>query len=537
MIPVEQVSFRPLGEITGTPAGSEYASTGDLEGEHASAAFEGQAEAGTLVLDPELDDSWSLVNQLFSRVAQRNSAAAGFPGLGYSNWEHKSWHSAWNISGELAAGLGTSTFSDRDLVEFLLREEYSSVRGNTYSFTQAYRADRSWVNSGMLILGARQALENVLWNGDLVLDEELRSYKDKDSPAYDRRDALFKLRFTPEWDAGRTRARLEYKYNAHIYDQLSPSSYKLNQARARLERDFSDKLYGEVTGELARYKYSQPGVFSNNRGRAGARLEWDTTSHLKLTAAAKTEERDYTSRQQFSYQRDTAGFSATLRPDIRSKLVLGTETTSNERDAAPGDYRDTRYTTHYMRALNSRLDLSARYEDRRKHYAASPLQNLDQRTARLALDAYPGTAWNLRFDLARRESDFALAARSYTTDESVLGADYYAGAWRLGASAGRRTQNYDIDDKRDFTLDSLRLDAAYTLERSHLSAYYGGGWLSQANPAARNGYVETCLGAVCELELDATTTLRVCYDSSTRDYKNGLSLEDTLLEARLAFDF
>ena len=75
-----------------------------------------------------------------------------------------------------------------------------------------------------------------------------------------------------------------------------------------------------------------------------------------------------------------------------------------------------------------------------------------------------------------------------------------------------------MDGLRGFTRDSLRLDAACDLARTRLSAYYGGAWLDQDNPAARNGYVETCLGAACEIELDAGTMLRLCYDSSIRDY-------------------
>lgn len=534
--PLERVSFRAADNTDSADVDQEVNDTASQTQASASAP-EPPAPSGesALVLEPALDDPWDFTNQLFERSVHQTMLPSSLNGgLG---WPSDERGSRWHLSGEIAAGGGEATWAERELFDFILRETYLTNGGDEIEFYQSYNRDHSWANGSTLTIGARQDLPQVLWNGDLVLTEEYKRYRDRDYSAYDRNEGLFKLRFTPEWAGGKTRARLEYKYNVRSYTDVSPNTYKMNQARLRIEREFDATLKGEVSGELTRYKYGDNSLLSNNGSKTGARLEWQPADWLKLSAVAKNEERTYINRDQFSYTRDTLGLTAALRPDTASSLTLSAEQMKKSIDSAPGAYDDTRYSALYTRSLNPRLDLSAKYEDRRKRYDVSPIDNLDQRYSRLALDYYPAQAWNLRLDLARRSSDYALSARSYDADETALYAWYTKGAWRLGAEVRRRDQGYKIDTRRDYTLDEWRIDASYNIHKHRLSAFYSNGRLDQIDPQALNDYTETHLGAMCDWWLAEGTDFIVSYDDSNRDYRNGYNIEESLLEARLTFEF
>src|SRR5690606_9639432 len=105
----------------------------------------------------------------------------------------------WEYEAELGFQSGQSTYAENEAWNAEFVERLIAAGGNEYEFYQQYNRDISYVESESWTVGAEQKIKDMLWDGDLRLQEEFSQYRDHDDSANDLQEGEFKLRFDPEW--------------------------------------------------------------------------------------------------------------------------------------------------------------------------------------------------------------------------------------------------------------------------------------------------------------------------------------------------
>jgi hypothetical protein len=445
--------------------------------------------------------------------------------------------SRWSYRGTLGGGLGSATFADNDYWEFELWEIYDAANGDTYEFYQGIEHNNSYYESCLLRVGARQRLRDWLWDGDLRLREEFRLYTDLDNDLNDRQEGRFELCFDPQWDSGRWEADLEYKYRVRTYETFSTRSYRYNAIRTAVERTLSPELATAVRLRYENYDYSMGSTRSNNRTALANEWEWEAQPGLKFNAGVESEEKDYSGDATRSYDKLTYGAGVDWDIDCDSSLEIDAKFSGYTRDQEPSrDYDDQRVNLRYRRDLNEQLDIELRLAERRKEFDSAPDNDIDESGYDVRLNYNPSCAWNYYGGYAYRDYDYAMAARAFARQDTMLGVAHYRGPLRASLDLRRQAVSFNADGGRDYDRNDLLLDVAYRFAEQSWRVYYGIGKLDQAAVSSLNDYTETRLGAEWKYKLDRDVDLKLSYDYSERDYATLSDLDYSLLAAEIEFE-
>ena len=532
---LELISWRQVGPppLAVQPPSEEHTTAALLPAadDHVvGASLEGETEESVL---EQLFD-----NQTYEGLRRRQSGRTDpAPALPARRPAARAPRAGWRIDGSVTLAPGYATYADADYVGFALRESLDLLSGDRYEFYQIYETEHSFVNAGLLTLGARQRLRDVAWRGDLRLKEEFRLYRDRDEGVYDRQEGLFELRFDPEWLCGCLEADIGYKYRIRVYETFSTRSYIYQGGRAELKYQLSPRVATRVLGRLDDYNYSQGSTLSSNRHAVGNEWQWEVVDGLQLSAGAARERKNYNLSKTRTYEKQGYEVGADWRIDADSSLRVKGKLVDYDRELRPeSSYEDASLEVRYRRNLSDRLDAELRLRERQKDYDLGTASDLDQHSVDLRMNYNPTWDWNIYAGLGRTQYDYVNAARAFERRDAGVGVSYYMNRFSASADYFRREYVFDADADRDYARDDLNCYLDYRFGSQRWRVYYGIGMLGQTDPASVNEYSETRLGAAWDYELDPCVDLRLSYEYHVRDYDAYDDIEYGQLEARLEFE-
>ena len=444
----------------------------------------------------------------------------------------------WEYEAEFGYASGQSTYAENQSYTYDFVETLKAAGGNEYEFYQSYNHDLSYVESENYTFGAKQKIKDILWEGDLRLQEEFSRYHDSDDPANNLQEGEFKLRFDPEWSDGKWGADVEYKYDVKVYETFSSRSYKLNNGKLKLEHEFSKDLDSEVYSSFDDYNYSIGSDRGNSKVESGTALDWDVTNDLSLGFETSIEDKHYDVRKDRNYTQQDFDFKASWKPDDDSQLSLNHSLKDYDRYYNPGEnYQENSSSASYRRNLSEELDVDLDWSFRDKSFAVDPLDDTEQTGFGYGLNYNPAEDWNISYSFDNKDYGFADPVREYEARGHRAGVRYTHHNIGLGLDFSLSENDYTMDALRNYTRDDYNLDFDYRFDRHSVRVYYGVGYLDQADPASVNDYSETRVGASWDFELSDKTDLSLSYDFNEREYDSQPLQEDNRLQARISFRF
>jgi hypothetical protein len=444
----------------------------------------------------------------------------------------------WEYEADFGYQSGTSTYAENASYTYDFAQILTAAGGNEYEFYQSYNHDLSYVESENFSFGAKQKIEDILWNGDLRLEEEFSRYLDFDDSSNNLQEGEFKMRFDPEWSDGRWAADVDYKYNVKVYETFSSRSYKLNSGKLKLEHEFSKDLAGEVSSSFDDYNYSIGSDRGNSKNDVGGSLDWDVSNDLSLGFDTSLENKHYDVRKDRNHEKLDYNFDLSWKADDDSQLSVKQSSTNYSRYYDPGEnYDETSTSLSYRRSLSEELDVDLKWTTRDKQFEVDPLDDTEQTGYSYGVNYNPAEDWNLSYSFDAKDYGFVDPVREYETLGHRAGLRYTHHNIGIGLDYSLSENDYAADALRNYTRDDYNLDFDYRFDQHSVRVYYGVGYLDQADPASVNDYTESRVGASWDYELNDTTDLSLSYDFNERDYDGQPLQEDNRLQARISFRF